>query len=301
MRALLVGSLLLFVACGSDDPATKPAAVDAGSAPSPAPLPEGAPVDAGVDAAVDPCAGALFCETFESYPTITTIADKQKLGPWRAALSATGATMALDGTHRTSGGSALHVHVDDAKTAGGRLFAEGTQPIFEGAPKHLYGRLMMYVDPNGTSTHWTFFGVNGTNTDTNRAASYILSSLPVKNANAYAFVYGLAGIPTNAFHDCYEHGETPMPTAAWSCVSFELDSTTRKLRMYKDGAADPIVSVDDRGQGCVAPTPGTSTWDGPSVTQLYAGAWSFHEMKGPLDVWIDDVVVDTKPVSCASN
>ena len=45
-----------------------------------------------------------------------------------------------------------------------------------------------------------------------------------------------------------------MPSA-WACISFEMDSVARKLRMYKDGAVDPILSVDDHGKGCVAPTP----------------------------------------------
>ena len=31
---------------------------------------------------------------------------------------------------------------------------------------------------------------------------------------------------------------------------------------------------------------------------LFVGAWSFHPLNAPLDVWIDDLVVDTKPVSC---
>ena len=35
-----------------------------------------------------------------------------------------------------------------------------------------------------------------------------------------------------------------------------------------------------------------------SPAQLYVGAWSFHDMVSPLDVWIDDLVVDTKPVAC---
>jgi hypothetical protein len=56
--------------------------------------------------------------------------------------------------------------------------------------------------------------------------------------------------------------------------------------------------VDDHGNGCVAPTVVTSPWYGPSITQLYAGAWSFHAMDALLDVWIDDLVFDTKPVSC---
>jgi len=244
----------------------------------------------------------LFCETFDNYPAVTTIADQQKFGPWHAAL-ATGATMGLDGMHTTSGSSALHVHIDDAVTAGGRLFADGAQPIFAGKPTHVYGRMRMYIDPNGTSVHWTFFGVNGTaeptSPATGRAASYILSSLPKNGVNTYSFVYGLSATATEAYHDCSSQSSTSMPTG-WACVSFEMDSVARTLRMYEDGAAAPILSVDDHGKNCVAPTAVTSPWYGPAITQLFAGAWSFHAMNAPLDVWIDDLVVDTKPVACPS-
>jgi hypothetical protein len=250
----------------------------------------------------DPCGDALFCETFDNYPAVTTIADQQKFGPWHAALM-TGATMGLDGTHKTSGSSALHVHIDNAVTAGGRLFSDGAQPIFAGKPTHVYGRMRMYIDPNGTSVHWTFFGVNGAAEPTSpaigRNASYILSSLPKKGVNTYSFVYGLSATATEAYHDCSSQSDTSMPTG-WACVSFEMDSVARTLRMYKDGAATPILSVDDHGNGCVAPTAVTSPWYGPSITQLFAGAWSFHAMNAPLDVWIDDLVVDTKPVTCPS-
>jgi hypothetical protein len=77
-----------------------------------------------------------------------------------------------------------------------------------------------------------------------------------------------------------------------------MDSVARKLRMYKDGASTPILSVDDHGLNCVAPTPVADAWYGPQMTDLFVGAWSFHDMVGPLDVWIDDLVVDTKPVAC---
>ncbi len=258
--------------------------------------------DAAGDAATpDPCGSALFCEKFESYPGITAIADKQKLGPWHAALQ-TGATMGLDGAHKISGASALHVHIDNTVTAGGRLFADGALPVFAGKPTHLYGRMMMYIDPNGTSIHWTFFGVNGgadpASPAAGRNASYIMSSLPKNGVNTYSFVYGLSAQGADGFHDCSSQSATPMPTAAWACVAFEMDSVARKLRMVKDTAAAPILSVDDHGNGCVAPTPVVSPWYGPAATQLFAGAWSFHPMNAPLDVWIDDVVVDTKPVSC---
>jgi hypothetical protein len=247
----------------------------------------------------DPCATALFCEKFDSYPSVTTIANNQMFGPWHAAVDAK-ATMALDGMHTTSGSSALHVHIDKGQQNGGRLFSDGNQPIFMTKPTHIYGRMNMYIDPNGTSIHWTFFGVNGDAQapDNGRNAQYILSSLPRNNVNTYSFVYGLAAQGQDGYHDCSSQSMTSMPTASWSCISWELDSVARTLKMYKDGAATAILDVEDHGNGCVAPTNAMDPWYGPSITQLYAGAWSFHVMNDPLDVWIDDVIVDTKPVTC---
>lgn len=258
-------------------------------------------VDAGTDAGpVDPCDTALFCEKFDDYAGVKAITDKQKFGPWHAALKQ-GASMELDGAHKVSGSNALHVHIDNTVTAGGRLYADGAQPIFANKPTHVYGRMMMYIDPSGTSVHWTFFGVNGgaepSSPVVGRNAAYIMSSLPKNGVNTYSFVYGLQGTANEGYRDCYSQSKTSMPSE-WACISFEMDSEARKLRMYKDGAVDPILSIDDTGAGCVAPTPGDSLWYGPAMTQLFVGAWSFHPMKAPLDVWIDDLVVDTKPVAC---
>jgi hypothetical protein len=257
------------------------------------------PISADADAEPpDPCGSALFCETFDSYPSVSTVGASQKFGPWQAELK-TGASMKLDGLHKRSGANALHVHIDKGTTAGGRLRTTGGQPIFASKPTHLYGRMMMYIDPNGTSIHWTFFGVSGkvpTGPAAGQNAAYILSSLPSKSVNTYSFVYGLSA--PDGYHDCSSQSKTSMPTATWACVSFEIDSDARKLRMHKDGATTPILSVDDHGTGCVAPTSVTSPWYGPAVESLFAGAFSFHAMNDPLDVWIDDLVIDTKPVSC---
>jgi hypothetical protein len=244
------------------------------------------------------CGGALFCDNFDGYPMVTSIGDKLRFGPWRATVQA-GATMALDGVHKVSGTSALHVHIDAAVSSGARLFADGNRPLFAAKPTKLYGRMMMYIDPNGTSVHWTFFGATGPAEPAapyaGKYTSYILSSLPRRNVNTYSFVYG-ASAP-EGYHDCSSQSSTAMPSA-WACISFEMDSVGRKLRMYKDGAATPILSIDDHGRGCVPPTPATDPWYGPVVNQIFVGAWSFHKMNGPLDVWIDDLVVDTKPVAC---
>ena len=257
---------------------------------------------AGGSAPIDPCGDALLCEKFDDYPAVASIDNDQEFGPWKAALKTPGATMELDGAHTTSGNRALHMHIDTAETAGGRLFASGDKPIFEGHPTHVYGRMMMYIDPNGPSIHWTFFGVSGdadsTSPAAGRHASYLLSSLPRDGVNTYSFVYGLSAAGNDPYHDCSLQSHGAMPTATWQCVSFEMDSLGRHLRMTENGAATPTVSVDEHGNGCVGDVPNEDPWYGPEVDQLYVGAWSFHDMVSPLDVWIDDLVVDTKPVDC---
>ncbi|MCA9705635.1 MAG: hypothetical protein KDK70_07300 [Myxococcales bacterium] len=248
---------------------------------------------------LEPCPATAFCEPFDDYAE-SALGDGQLFGPWRAALSDAGATMDLDGTHTTSGDRALHVRLEQGGTSGGRLFTNGGVPLLDDTPTHVYGRLMMYIEQSGTSVHWTFFGVQGAAEPAaplaGNYAAYIMSSLPADGVNTFSFVDGLAGGAN--YQDCWARGNTPMPTGQWTCVSFEMDSLDRRLRMYLDGDPTPIVSVDDTGQGCVAPVPGDSLWYGPEIDQLFVGTWSFHPMQAPLEVWIDDLVVDTAPVAC---
>lgn len=253
----------------------------------------------------DPCGDALLCDTFEAYAGTTSIADNDELGFWRASVEENGATMDLDGTHVVSGTKALHVSIAKDATAGGRLFANGMRPLFQGTPMHVYGRMQMYIDPNGPSVHWTFFGASGSADASSpvagRRATYLMSSLPDQNdLNTFSFVYGLEAQGGDPFHDCYYRSPTAMPSPGWTCVQFEMDGAARKLSMSLDGAPTPAGSVDDHGQGCVGNVPGDSPWYGPEVDEVYVGAWSFHPMQAPLEVWIDDVVVDTKPVLCPS-
>lgn len=249
------------------------------------------------DAYVEPCPTGAFCESFDSY-TVAALADAQTFGPWRASLTTAGATMGLDGMHTTSGSRALHVSIDSGATAGGRLYARDAVPLVAAHPTHVYGRLHMFVQPSGTSIHWTFFGIEGpadhTSPAAGRSASYIMSSLPRSGVNTFSFVDGLGGGAN--YQDCWAQSTTNMPVGHWSCVSFEMDSVARHLVMSVDGTQ--IERVDQTGQGCVSPVSGTSPWYGPEVAAMFVGAWSFHPMDAPLEVWIDDLVVDTSPVTC---
>lgn len=312
MRRLALPSVVLFLSAGTlssctgtlggDDAGERdvPAPRDVPSIDTPAASPDArtdASPDAGPDASIEVCPTSALCESFDDY-TETTLVDDQRFGPWRAALNAPGAIMELDGLHTVSGAQALHVRIESGATAGARLYAEPSVPLVAAHPTHVFGRLRMFIEPSGTSVHWTFFGIEGpaepSSPVSGRYASYILSSLPRDGVNTYSFVDGLGG--GAEYQDCWFQGMEPMPVGRWACVSFEMDSVARRLRMSLDGTE--IVAVDDRGQGCVGSVPGDSLWYGPMIENLFVGAWSFHPMDAPLEVWIDDVVVDTAPVAC---
>ncbi|MEO8797859.1 MAG: hypothetical protein ABI551_08240, partial [Polyangiaceae bacterium] len=91
---LVVVGMTVFAGCGDASDGGS-AVLDGGASASDAgAFDDGAtPHDAGADATPskdagppDPCGAALFCETFDGYGGVTTIADKQKFGPWTASL-----------------------------------------------------------------------------------------------------------------------------------------------------------------------------------------------------------------------
>ncbi|MFT5358058.1 MAG: hypothetical protein ACI9KE_005295 [Polyangiales bacterium] len=313
-RAFLLLLSLHLIACGDENVPADDAAVrtdtevatDAGvdDAGADAVRSDAEPIDAGMsdgsldsapDAALtDRCEDARLCERFDDYADVTSLEDGQRFGPWRTAHRTPGSVMDLDDTRSVSGGRSLHVRIDDEARAGGRLFTTGDQPLFEDAPTQLYGRMMMYVGDNGHSVHWTMFGASGPALDVpGRRATYLFSSLRRADANQFSAVNYVNNDPAQ---DCWNSSDTPIPSGRWMCIEWSADSVTRQVRMSMDGS--PILAVDETGQGCVGDVPNDSPWFGPTFDQFYVGTWSFHPMVGPLEVWIDDVIVDTTPVAC---
>ncbi len=226
-----------------------------------------------------------------------TLTDGQRFGPWRAAFEGESNAMTIDSTRAVTGSQSLRIHVEDGARRGGRLFTTGDQAVFGGGPTAMYGRMMMYVEENGYSTHWTWGGLAGDAVESSpiagTRATYLLSSLNSDDANRFSSVYYTN---TDPARDCWNRSELPIPAGRWMCVEFSVDSEGRNVRVGVDG--DEIINVDETGQGCVGDVPNDTPWHGPNIDQFYVGAWSFHPMIGDLDVWIDDVVLGSEPLPC---
>jgi hypothetical protein len=156
---------------------------------------------------------------------------------------------------------------------------------------------MMYMGNDGSSIHWTMFGMAGTvpsGPTMGHHATYLFSAF-ANNAqkNVFEDVY----YDDQTAQDCWNASSQLIPQGRWACVAFSVDATAIRYRFWLDGVAVPSMNLDTTGMGCVAHPPATP-WYGPMFDELYIGALSFHPMSAPLDLWIDDLVVDTSPVSC---
>jgi hypothetical protein len=280
----LAALLVLGSACSST-----PAAVDA------APIDDDAAIDASIDAPRGTvCAGQPLCETFEALPA-GNLAHNATIGGFRADVQ-TGGTLAIDTTRAYSGTHALKAHITGGGSGGGRLWARNGA-LFAPTRRHLFGRFMMWSEREANSVHWTLFGASGVvpaGPSAGHTATYLFSAAEDKKFMAVFY-------DNQTQQDCWHHSQQLVPVAAptdhWTCVAFEADADAIRYRMSLDGTPVTSFSVDTTGDGCLN-APATTPWYGPSFDQFYLGAMSFHPMSGPLDVWFDDLVIDTTPVMC---
>ena len=286
----LAAALLASIVASGSACSSSPAAIDAAAADD----------DAAIDASIDAprgtvCAGQPLCETFEALPA-GTLANNANVGGFRADVQP-GGTLAIDTTRAYSGTHALKAHINGGGSGGGRLWAHNGA-LFAPTRRHLFGRFMMWSEREANSVHWTLFGASGVVPSPSPAAghtaTYLFSAADDKKFMAVFY-------DNQTQQDCWHHSQQLVPVAAptdhWTCVAFEADADAIHYRMSLDGTPVTSFSVDTTGDGCLN-VPGTTPWYGPAFDQFYLGAMSFHPMSGPLDVWFDDLVVDTAPVAC---
>ncbi|MBP6632083.1 MAG: hypothetical protein KBG28_02235 [Kofleriaceae bacterium] len=289
MRSIVVVVSLGLAACDSGSPGSGDAGPGADGA---AGTTDGATGDAA--AGLD-CSARPLCVTFDDLAA-GALADGARLGDLRAEVGDSG-SLAIDTTRAYSGGHSLHAHVDGGQRGGGRIWAEGGA-LFAPTQRHLYGRFMMWNQSAASSVHWTIAGASGVVPAGSPAAGHTTTYLysAADDGKFMAVFYD-----NQTAQDCWHHSDEPIPVAppgdAWTCVAFEADADGIRYRLGIDGRDVPSFAVDTTGDGCLN-APAMTPWYGPDFERLYLGALSFHPMTGPLDVWFDDLVVDTAPVAC---
>ncbi len=246
---------------------------------------------AGLTSALCP-EGALFCDSFED----DSVAQAPG-APWRASLSG-GATANVDEAQAFSGTKAVHVNapVGAANRRGYIALDQGSAAnIFPAAATNMFGRAMMYLQtiPNADA-HWTFIQGEGRSADDRYNALYRYGGQHQNGAQFMANYETTDNIGT----DCYDHSASTMPAAAWTCVEWHFVVATNEMQFWLNGAELTDLHVIDRGEGCGGTGLGGQWLAPPAFQTLYLGWEHYQAPANDINLWLDDVVVDTERVGC---
>ena len=216
--------------------------------------------------------GAVFCEDFET----------GSLDGWVKKES--GGTLAIDGTHASSGQSALAITMATGQR-GGWLDRVGA-PLFPLAANAIYGRVMVYFEslPAG---HTDFIRGAATNGQT-----------PWYNVGEQT-----GKVLLNYFSggsDCWARPSpsTNIPLETWMCWEWVYDGTKDQMQLFIDEQL--MRTVDGVGDGCSGP----NVWNAPDFNYLAIGAYNAQPNNSPSvgKMWFDDVAVGTTArLGCPSN
>lgn len=250
--------------------------------------------NAGTAGAGDPgCAGALFCDDFESYG-----AGQTPTGKWSSATK--NGTITVDGAQHQSGAKAVRFTTPGTATYQSAFVGLGAG-VFPVAGNAFYGRMMFRLASAPTSdVHWTMLQGSGLVPGQSHRAQYRYGGQhPLAAGNQLMANYetpdSYGGVGPAS--DCWFHSDKKVvPVDVWSCVEWQFDGPASTMRLWLDGAPVDSLTVTGVGQGCVN-QPANYHWTAPLFDRLDLG-WESYQADTPRTFWIDDVVVSTTRIGC---
>jgi len=208
-------------------------------------------------------AGAPLCETFEN-GLDTALWSTTQVGD---------ASIAVDAIHAARGAKALHVKT----TAGvGHSFITERR-TFPAVGNDLYVRMFVWFEDDiTTSGHFTLAEGAGTG-----------NGALVRFGGQF-MEFGV-GSDLGASGDWTDHDNVIIPSKKWLCVEFQFQGSSNAFHVWSEDV--PRTALDT----------GASRHNGfvmPQFTSLWFGWWMYNATE-PQDLWIDEIVVDYKPIGCA--
>jgi hypothetical protein len=244
------------------------------------------------DASVDCPPGALVCDDFEGYALGSDLSPN-----WTTEIM--GGTVQVETSKPFRGTKGVRITTtlsppnEPARTNGGPLRAATLikqAPLFPIAGNAFYGRVMIWLtDMPPGGVHFSNIEASGKLPD-GRLAKYGEGGMFQKLMAGYTIrPMGEFDLPTV---DCAKTSNTGVPVKRWVCVEWQFNGSNDEMHLWFDGQAQTPVDVVKTGGGCSVP------WNAPVFDKLFLG-WR-HSQPSSIDVemWLDNVVIDTKRVGC---
>ena len=235
-----------------------------------------------------PCpGGALLCDDFEKYATAADLT-----AAWKPVVS--GATMVVDDTKGWKGGKSLHIK-GPTGTPSAVIVKDGA-PLFPIAGNVMYGRVMMFLTGTpGGGYHWNSIQAAGVIPTSNLWGKYGWGGQSGKVLAGYTVRQTAAG---SVMMDCSKPSAMAFPDQKWVCVEWAFDGIKNQMHMWLDGTLLADADINGMGTRCVNSGDIGKPWAGPTFSNLTIGWQQYQVSSGPLELWLDELVVDKVRVGC---
>jgi hypothetical protein len=235
------------------------------------------------------CAG-IFCEDFEEGQI-----DPAK---WDIKMGAGGMEMVQQGMV-AHGKYAWHVHGTGAAGDFAMILTKNAPAALQGAGP-IFGRVNFYATPiNGAHVELGFAGTMGYPKLNYMEFAAFSSSWQL----GFDLFVPAPSIASGFVEEAsYPHPGSPMPTMAWSCIEWEFGDDPDLMVLWVDGKQVDQFDVQHIDFTTAQRTPG-SVLNGKSsgiIGGFSVFGFGFHSWGASkaFDLYYDDVVIDTKRVSC---
>lgn len=216
----------------------------------------------GDDAAGPPCpTGVLFCDGFE-----------QGLGAWPQTEKNDG-TIGLDTTHVHRGAEAVGALENAITQQGGNPYV--TIDHTQTWPPHFWVRFFVYVPSPFPPS--------------NAALLNLIQQSGIYPGIQLYLAGGTGNVSMTTFLTGNDHdwrSATTSPLDQWVCFEVETDVPNGTVHVSMN--ATHLADLDQMGISLPS----------PNVTKLGLGFYN-PNTQGPYEVWLDDVIVDSKAIGCA--
>jgi hypothetical protein len=241
-------------------------------------------IDAATEATADArngsCTGALVCDDFEANTAGSAPA------MWSVDIGPAGAgTVKVDTTRAFSGTKSLRITVV-AQQDHDRAFI--TRPLTGLLPTNaFFGRMMIWVvaSPPG-NVHWD-----------NIRAQGVVPGGTLQGQYNYGGGSNTGNLMANYWtqsSDCWKTSKSRLVTGKWACIEWQYDGVKDEMRYWQDGQAVDDLTVLQKGDGCTGP----NLWKAPTFEKLSLGWYNAQASPVAIEMWMDDVAIDTKKIGC---
>lgn len=244
------------------------------------------------EAGTDPCAGRKVCDGFEG-----ATAGGAPSAPWKVEVSGAG-TVSISTTRAFAGSKSVKITTPTAAYQKAFLVTNGA-PLFPAAAGSMYGRMMVWLEgatqAAGNNVHWTLIQASGpvpNETNVNAFYRWGGQSQPGTPPNDIMANYDSSGKAS----DCWDHSKTKTPLNKWACWSWKFVGPTNELQLAIDGVDVADAHVVNKGEGCISRGL-LDVWAAPTFTKASLG-WESYQQDPGHTMYIDDVILDDKPVAC---